>query len=461
MKILLVLPAGENYRVTPERPSVPRRAMLRFSVLPLTTVASLTPPQHEVRIVDENVEPLDFEADCDLVGVSFMTALAPRAYAIAREFRKRGKIIVAGGYHATLCTAETLCHFDAVVVGDAEDTWPQVLRDIEAGRLQQVYRSAGGAMTTPIPRRDLLMRTARHYATVNAVQAGRGCRHACRYCSVTAFYQQTYRHRAVSDVLTELQTVSGNFLFVDDNIVADRDFARELFTRLVPLRKRWVAQCSIEVGDDQELLHLMHKAGCRGLFIGIETVNSANLTAMSKQFNNPHRYRQRLQAIRRAGMAVVAGIIVGIDSDDVGVFAQTLHFLLEEGIDCVQVNILTPLPGTPLFAEMERGGRITDCVWSRYDYRHVVFQPARMSAAQLQAGGDWMYAQFYRLDRIFWRFVRGLFTVGWLPSLLALKLGLTYRYDNQREGIVGRNPACQNNIATQNGNLYNCQEATT
>jgi len=435
--------------------------MLRFSVLPLTTVAALPPPQHEVGILDENVEPLDFETDCDLVGVSFMTALAPRAYAIAREFRKRGKIVVAGGYHATLCTAEAVRHFDAVVVGDAEDTWPQVLQDVEAGRLQQVYRSAGGPLTTPIPRRDLLRETARHYATVNAVQAGRGCRHACRYCSVTAFHQQTYRHRTVSEVLAELQTISGDFLFVDDNIVADRDFARELFTRLVPLRKRWVAQCSIEVGDDQELLHLMHRAACCRLFIGIETVNSANLTAMSKQFNNSHRYRERLQAIRRAGIAVVAGIIVGMDSDDVGVFEQTLRFLLEERIDCVQVNILTPLPGTLLFAEMERGARITDRDWSHYDYRHVVFQPARMSAAELQAGADWMYAQFYRLDRILWRFVRGLFTVGWRPSLIALKLGLTYRYDNRREGIAGWNPACQNSIAPQDGNLYNCQEATT
>jgi radical SAM superfamily enzyme YgiQ (UPF0313 family) len=443
MKILLVLPAAESVRVTRERPAVTKRAMLRFSVLPLTVVAALTPPEHAVRIVDENVEPLDFDADVDVVGVTFMTALAPRAYEIAREFRARGKIVVAGGYHATLCTEEVLLHFDAVVVGDAEGAWPQVLRDIEARQVQKVYRctSPEAELHTPVPRRDLLASKARHYVTLHAVQTGRGCPHGCRYCSITTFHQRKHRQRPLAGVLAELREIPRDFMFVDDNIIANRHYARELFHAMVPLRKRWVGQCSIEIADDPELLGLAQAAGCRGLFIGIESTNADNLAAMGKAFNDSAHYRERLGRIRRAGIGVIAGIIVGMDKDDVGVFERTLRFLGRARIDSLQLNILTPLPGTPLFYDMERGGRVTDRDWSHYDFRHVVFRPAGMTATELQDGADWLYAQFYRLDRILLGFLRGVFALGWMPAVLALKLNLTYRYDNKRERIVGRNPA--------------------
>ena len=458
MKILLVLPAGERVRVTAENPEVPRRAMLRFSVLPLTVVAALTPRKHHVRIVDENVEALDFDADCDVVGISFMTALAPRAYEIAASFRRRGRIVVAGGYHPTLCPEDAAPHFDAVVVGDAEGAWERLLADVRRGALQKVYRQPArdvsvclgqdrpaDPLQTPVPRRELLQHTARHYATINAVQAGRGCRHDCRYCSVTVFHGRKYRRRPVADVMGELRSLPRDLIFVDDNIIADREYAVELFRAMAPLRKRWVSQCSVLVADDPELLHLMRAAGCCGLFIGIETASEENLAAVHKQFNRSGTYPERLRRIRRSGIGVVAGMIVGMDADDARVFEQTLRFLQANRLDAVQLNILTPLPGTPLHTEMARAGRVTDRDWSHYDYRHVVFRPARMTAAELQAGADWLYAQFYRLDRILCRFAREVITVGWMPAVLALKLGLTYRYDNRREGIVGWNPAGASN----------------
>jgi radical SAM superfamily enzyme YgiQ (UPF0313 family) len=443
MKIMLVLPAGENVRVTAERPEVPDRPMLRFSVLSLTIVAALTPRRHEVRIVDENVEPLDFDADVDLVGITFMTALAPRAYEIARQFRERGKFVVAGGFHPTLCPAEAGEHFNAIVLGDAEGAWERLLEDVEAGQPRKVYSSAGcprTAMSTPIPRRDLLASTAKHYVTVNAVQTGRGCQHACRYCSVTAFHQQSYRQRQVDDVIEELCGIPSDLIFVDDNIARSPEYARELFQRMLPLKKRWVAQCAIEIADDPELLALMHAAGCRGLFIGIETANQENLAAVGKQFNDSARYRERLRKIRRQGIGVVAGMIVGLDQDGPDVFEKCLRFLQQHGIEALQLNILTPLPGTPLFAEMQRDGRIADRRWDHYDFRHVVFEPRRMTAAQLQEGADWLYGQFYRTDRILLRFMRTLFTCGWTAAMLGLRLNWTYRYDNKREGIRGRNP---------------------
>jgi radical SAM superfamily enzyme YgiQ (UPF0313 family) len=177
------------------------------------------------------------------------------------------------------------------------------------------------------------------------------------------------------------------------------------------------------------------------MFIGIETVNRDNLASVGKQFNDSGRYGERLRAIRRQGIGVVAGMMVGLDRDDPGIFESCLRFLLRHGIDALQLNIVTPLPGTPLFDDMQRAGRIVDTRWDRYDFRHVVFQPSLMTAAQLQEGADWLYAQFYRADRILARFVRTLFTCGWVPAVLGLKLNLTYRYDNRRERITGRNPA--------------------
>lgn len=451
MRILLVLPAATRVRVTSENPDVPRRAMLRFSVLPLTTVAALTSSEHSVRIIDENVEPLDFDTPCDLVGISFMTALAPRAYEIAREFRNRHKIVVGGGYHPTLCPDDALPHFNALVVGDAEGSWERLLADAERGELRRLYQQNSEGCTAPSvapellrtakPRRDLLTRTARHYATINAVQAGRGCRHACRYCSVTVFHQRKYRRRSVADVIAELRSLEGDFIFVDDNIIADRDYAMDLFTAMARLRKRWVSQCSILIADDPELLRSARAAGCCGLFIGVETVSEANLASMAKQFNRAHGYSQSLVRIRRAGIGVIAGIIVGMDADDPRVFDQTLRFLDQTHIDALQLNILTPLPGTPLYKEFETAGRITDRDWSHYDYRHVVFEPTLMSADELQAGADWMLAEFYRLDRIVRRFGRAVFELGLMPALLGLKLGLTYRYDVRRGQIEGWNPA--------------------
>ena len=443
MKILLVLPAADHLRISSAAQAVPKRAMLRFSVLPLTTVAALTPPEHTVTLCDENVEALDFDADVDMVGVTFMTALANRAYDIAREFKARGKTVVCGGFHPTLCPEEAARHFDAVVAGDAEGAWQDLLRDAEAGALKRIYRRDRlcGLDEAPIPRRDLTNHSAKHYVTTHAVQTGRGCRHGCRYCSVTAFHRRTHRSRPLARVLEELDNTPRNFMFVDDNIMADRDYAERLFRAMVPMRKRWVSQCSIEIADDPDLLRLAHRAGCRGLFIGIETVSGDNLAAVGKDFNKAREYTRRIAVIRGQGIGIVAGMIAGMDHDDRGMFQRTLRFLQRHTIDALQLNIMTPLPGTPLYDEMERAGRIVDRDWSHYDFRHAVIQPARMTREELQQGADWLYAQFYRLDRILWRFAKGVVTLGPAPALLSLKLNLTYRYDNRREGIRGLNPA--------------------
>jgi radical SAM superfamily enzyme YgiQ (UPF0313 family) len=419
--------------------------MLRFSILPLLNVAALTPDEHEVKICDENVQPLDLDQDVDVVGVSFMTALANRAYEIARAFRSRGRIVVAGGYHPTLCSDEVKDHFDCVVQGDAEGAWEQVIRDIERGALKAEYHGSctDGLEAAPRARRDLIRETAGYYATTGAVQTGRGCVHRCRYCSIAAFYQGRYRTRPVKRVIEEVKSLPRDFIFVDDNIVADPVYARALFTALIPMKKRWVSQCSLKIADDPELLDLAHRSGCRGLFIGIETLSGENLAAVGKEFNGRRAYAERIAAIQRSGIGVVAGMIVGMDHDDASVFERMLRFLQRTGINALQLNIMTPLPGTPLFETFRKEGRIIDGDWSHYDFRHVVIQPARMSPRALQDGADWLYRQFYRLDRIVVRTMRTLFTSGWIPAWLTWRLNMTYRYDNRREKVRGRNPAAR------------------
>jgi radical SAM superfamily enzyme YgiQ (UPF0313 family) len=442
MRILLVLPAVPAYRVQAGG-RVPRRAMLRFSVLPLTTVAALTPPEHEVTLCDENVSPIDFDVDVDLVGVSFMTAYAPRAYEIAAEFRRRGRIVVAGGHHPTFCVDEVLGYFDAIVRGDAEGLWPQLLADANAGTLQRVYDHASrpDLADSPPPRRELTRPWKAHYATLYAVQTGRGCRHKCRFCAVTAFHGATYRHKPVAQVIEEIRGEPKGFIFVDDNIISDPAYSRELFEAMVPLKKCWSSQCTLRIADDPSLLALAKRAGCMGVFVGLESIKTSNLAAMDKSVNVERDSATRIRAIRAAGIAVAAGVIVGLDRDGPNAFRETLAFLVAHRLDSLQLSILTPLPGTPLDDDFRRKGRIVDDDWSHYDFRHAVFTPARMTREELQAGADWLYRQFYRLDRVLLRAWRTGRIGGLASAIILLRVNLTYRYDNIRERIIGYDPA--------------------
>jgi radical SAM superfamily enzyme YgiQ (UPF0313 family) len=236
-------------------------------------------------------------------------------------------------------------------------------------------------------------------------------------------------------------------MFVDDNIIADPEYAKQLFRAMAPMKKRWISQCSLKIADDPELLTLAHDAGCCGLFFGIETISQENLDSVDKGFNDESGYFKRIATIQSHGIGVQAGIIVGLDGDDVTVFERTLRFLQKAGINALQLSILTPQPGTVLYDEFEHAGRITDHNWAHYDFRHAVIRPAKMTAEQLQDGADWLYHQYYRLDRILWRTIRTALAAGLFPALLSWRLGITYRYDNRREGIIGKNPAAVGRFA--------------
>lgn len=446
MKILLIAPASGPWRAVGRHRLISGRTF-RFSLLSLLSVAAETPPVAEVRIVDEQVDLIPWSEPVDLVGITCMTATAPRTYEIADRFRALGVPVVLGGMHPTFCPEEAALHADAVVVGEAEGLWPQVVADAQAGRLQRFYRQAEPPdlrLLKPLPRHLL---ASRHYATVQAVQATRGCPHGCDFCAVAAFHHRMHRCRPVADVAGEVARLPHRFfVFTDDNLVADRAYARDLFEALRPLRKRWISQVTLSLAEDPELLALAAQAGCLGVFVGLETFNGNNLQAVCKRQNQVHRYRQAIRRFHAHGIGVEAGIVFGLPGDRPEVFTRTLRLLDRLEVDAVLVSILTPLPGTPRAAAMTE--RVLDRNWAHYDFHHVVFQPWGMSAEALQAGHDWVTRQFYRPWRIARRLARALvrprFWRGWL-YIAALNLAFYSRvrqwhirgWDPAAEGAAG------------------------
>jgi radical SAM superfamily enzyme YgiQ (UPF0313 family) len=442
MKILLVAPANEALRVTAERKKSTGHRFFRFSMLSLLYVAAVTPNDCFVQIVDEQIEPIDFDVDVDVVGVTFMTALSHRAYEIGDEFMSRGVKVVFGGFHASFKPEEALNHADAVCIGEAETTWPELIRDIKNGVCRRIYIGDFNYDLSRVgkPERGLLKRGV--YAPVEAVQVGRGCKHRCNFCSVTAFYQHTYRARPVEQVIRELSEIKNKrIIFVDDNIVADPDYAKRLFEALIPLKKKWISQASITIADDTELVSLAKQSGCVGLFIGIETLNEENLSLANKNINRGKTYAERIRIIHEHGIGIEAGIIFGLDKDKKEVFKRTLAFLIDQNIEAIQVSLLTPLPGTPLYDEMKEQGRIIDCNYDHYDYRHVVIEPHHMSPGELQAGADWVIRSFYSPWNIVKRVFRSIRSLG-ASNALTFCLGLNFAYVTRilQWNIKGYNP---------------------
>ncbi|MFH1741679.1 MAG: radical SAM protein [bacterium] len=404
MRLLLIAPASGKWRHIGRNRLFNGRTF-RFSLLSLLRVAAETPPDVEIRIVDEQIDSVPWDEDFDLVGITCMTAIAPRAYELASGFRALGVPVVLGGMHPTFCPDEALEHADAVVAGEAEGIWAKVVEDARNGRLHGIYRSAQAADLAVLksPPRHLLQTGA--YATLHATEATRGCPHKCAFCAVSAFHNHTQRRRPVAEVVREVRDIpSGSFIFVDDNLTADRDYARHLFQELAPLRKRWITQSTLAVADDPDFVRLAAEAGCIGLFVGLETFSEKNLSTVNKSFHRVAEYRDKIRLLHSFGIGVEAGIVFGFDSDDASVFSRTLSLLDDLEVDLIQTSIFTPLPGTSQSAEMEN--RIFDRNWTHYDFHHVVFEPRGMSAEALQAGHDWVTREFYRPWRIARRLAR-------------------------------------------------------
>jgi len=398
MKILLISPEIEDSCL---RFSEKEARSFWFPRLSLTTLASLTPPDVEVKIVDETVDKIDFDMDVDLVGISVMTYLAPRAYEISARFRSRGIKVVLGGIHPSAMPEEAIGHADSVVIGEAEETWPLLLEDFKRGGLKPFYRQErpSSLANLPFQRLDLLKPGA--YMTNNCVQTSRGCPHGCDFCSVTNFFGKSYRFRPVNEVIKEVESLPGDYLiFVDDNIAGNKRYARQLFTALKPLKKRWGSQCSLTLAGDPELLKLAAESGCGAMFVGIESLSQENLKEVNKGFNRVSFYEEYIKRFHDNGIMLNAGIIFGFDNDDESVFERTVNFLEKNKIGLVLFSILTPFPGTGFYKRLEGDRRIIDRDWSHYDGRHIVFQPRLMTPETLQDGFYWSYRKFFSYSSI-------------------------------------------------------------
>ncbi|HVP79715.1 MAG TPA: radical SAM protein [Thermodesulfobacteriota bacterium] len=401
MKIRLIDPAYQHPYISHSQKVIKD---IWFARLTLTALAALTPPEIEVKITDENVDPIDFEEDVDLVGVTGMVMHAPRAYEIAQKFRQRGIPVIMGGPHASSLPFEAKEHADAVVIGEAENVWEELIEDYKKGCLKPFYRNENfcSMERLPFPRLDLLRKNA--YMTVNCVQTTRGCPHQCDFCHVTHFFGKTYRCRPVEEVVDEVERLDGEFVvFIDDNIAGNRRYAKELFTQLKPLKKKWASQASMTLTRDPELLKLAAESGCVSLFMGVESLSTENLKEVNKTFNRVSQFDEAMKALHDHDIMVLAGFIFGLDHDDEGVFERTLRFCERNRIELPTFFILTPLPGTALYQRMESEGRLLHKDWGQYNGATVVFKPKLMTEETLQRGFNWACKEGYSWNSIFKR----------------------------------------------------------
>lgn len=424
-------PRDNPYRMTPSE-----RRSIWFPKLSLPVIAAYTPPTWDVQLVDEAVQTIDLDQPCDLVGISVMTCYAPRAYELATEFRKRGKTVVLGGVHSTYCPEEALQYCDTIVCGEAEDLWPQAIADFEAGQMKRIYRMEHFPALDGYRAPQIQLLSPDSYMTRHCTFTTRGCHFDCEFCSVSPFNGKTTRRRPVPEVIEEMKRVKewiraevvermtqgslweamgiaakiwvgleeGSIVaFVDDLHNSHRAYCRELWQAMKDLNIKWGCQSTLFLGDDPEMVKLAADSGCISVFVGMESISEHSLVETNKGFNQVRKFEDQIKMFHDHGIMVNPGMVFGFDNDDESVFESTLNFLIRNRVELAYFNVLTPLPGTALYDRYAREGRIFDRDWAKYDGKHVVFRPKRMTPEQLQEGFFWVNHEFYSLRSIWHR----------------------------------------------------------
>ncbi len=373
---------------------------LRIPQLGLHILASLTPDDVDITVVDEEIMEIDFSMDFDLVGISCMTATANRSYQLSDRFRQRGSKVILGGIHPTILPQEAIQHADAVVIGEAEGCWGDVIRDFRKGNLQKFYHVPEPDLSrVPFPRRDFHI----DRAIFNCVGllTTRGCPYDCEFCSVTHFYGRKIRHRPVSMVVEDIKrSGSKTFLILDDNVTGHPEYSKKLFEALIPLGIRWVGQSSISLAKDKEMLKLCRLSGCAALFFGIESVSPSSLIGMKKALKSIEETEEAIKIIQDNGIAFHPSIILGFDTDTKSIFDDTLEFLARNKLPTMALHVLTPYPGTKIYQRFKEQGRILSFDWDHYDHHTVVFQPKNMTPQELAEGHQYVQSQFYSFSSI-------------------------------------------------------------
>lgn len=409
--------------------------VLALPPLNLAIIARYTPEHYEVQIVDEAMEELDPDIKADLVGITCMTPLAPRAYELAAQFRARGIPVVMGGIHVSYMTDEALQYADTIVVGEGENIWPKVLEDFEQGRMQRVYRACEPPEVENMlaPRRDLLK--GKYF--VETVQTGRGCPINCNFCSVTAFNGSRYRVRNIDSVIDEINSIKSKRIFiVDDNIVGQGPRyirrAKELFDRMVDCKKEWGGQTCLSIVEHDDVLKAAQRSGCKGMLIGFESLDPATIDSMHKSVNlrpNTRNFRDAIKKLHDHGIAIVGCFIFGTEGQTRDAFRRAIDFVLENEIDAVQLSLETPLPGTAFYKQMQEEGRLLLTDYPN-DWRHyTIFEPVfRMNGMTPVDAYEGLLEAYAEVSSFRSSLVRGLKTFRNTRSLFSTGISFSWNY---------------------------------
>ena len=395
MKILLIAPCPKNNQ---------RHDSMAIPQLTLSLIAGMTPEEHEVQIIEEvHNETIDFDQEVDVVGITIMTQTAIRGYEIANEFKKRGKTVVFGGIHATVLPHEAIMYGDAVVIGEVENgLWEQLLHDIETYSLREFYKLDAFPQLDNyvIPRRDLIKTSAGKFG-IAPIETSRGCPYQCDFCTVSRSFGVKQRHKSLDLIIKDIESISEKVLFfLDDNVTINKKFAKDLFTRMIPLKKRWVGQASINIVKDKELMKLAYRSGCRGLLIGFESMTENGICKYKKTFSTFNENVEAVKTLQGNGILTMASFVFGLDDDNKQVFDNTYEFIKKAKPAFLQACSLTPYPGTLVFDRMKKENRILTDDWSQFDAKKVIISPKSMTAEELQKGYTQIKDQTYSYQSI-------------------------------------------------------------
>lgn len=401
MKITFILPAigkkaGDSY-------------LKSWLMEPLTIAVlnSMIPSRFEREFYDDRIENINYDTETDAVFITVETYTAKRAYYIASQFRKRGKKVLLGGYHVTLCPEEAAQYADAIMVGNADKILDTVLADLENGTLQKRY-DGGICIAYKMPDRSIYADKMKKYLPVSLVETGRGCYHNCEFCSIAGYYHSHYIHREVADIIAEIKTCKHKiFFFVDDSIFSDREFAKELFVELKKLKIIWTTQITLDIARDEEMLRLMKESGCEMVLIGFESIDSGNLKQMNKGWTERLGEREALiQKIHDVGIGIYASFVFGFDSDNEDTFKATLEFCEKHQFFVVAFNHLLIFPNTRTYASFKADDRLLSEQWwlqSGYTFGTVTFNPKQITSDHLRACCKGYRKKYFSFQSIFKR----------------------------------------------------------
>lgn len=392
MKLLLISPCPHVGRKTPKALKIPQLAP--------HILASLTPSDVDITVVDEEIQDIDFSIDFDLVGITCMTATANRAYQLADIFRERDSKVILGGIHPTILPKEAIQHSDSVVIGEAEGCWENVIKDFEKKELKIFYHVPRPDLSKyPFPKRDI--NVGKTLFNCAGLMTTRGCPYDCDFCSVATFYGKKVRHRDISLVVEDIkQTGAKNFLILDDNVTGHPQYSKKLFEALIPLNISWIGQSSISLAKDKEMLKLCQKSGCTALFFGLESVSLPSLAGMKKSLKSIEENEEAIKIIQDNGIAFHPSFIFGFDTDTKAIFDDTLLFLERNKIPTMTLNVLTPYPGTRIYERFKAEGRLLTENWKYYDHGTVVYKPKNMTPHELAEGCYYVKKEFHSFSSI-------------------------------------------------------------